>query len=60
MEMDISKLSPAFSQGELITQVNIAMLRKNLDTVEELGAGMIQMMEQSVNPELGQNINIKL
>ena len=60
MEMDISKLSPALSQGELITQVNIAMLRKNLDTVEELGAGMIQMMEQSVNPELGQNINIKL
>ncbi|ROR28747.1 putative motility protein YjfB-like [Mobilisporobacter senegalensis] len=58
--MDIGKLSPALSQGQLITEVNIGMLRKNLDTVETLGDAMIQMMEQSVNPNLGQNVDIRL
>ncbi|CUH93708.1 YjfB family protein [Herbinix luporum] len=38
--------------------VGVAVLAKNLDTVEELGQSMIKMMEQSVAPYLGQNIDI--
>lgn len=58
--MDIGMLSPALSQGQLITEVSLGMLNKNLDTIETLGTAMIQMMEQSVNPNIGQNIDIKL
>lgn len=53
-------LSPALSQGQLITEISLGMLNKNLDTIETLGTAMIQMMEQSVSPNIGQNIDIKL
>lgn len=40
--------------------IGVAVLAKNLDTIEELGQSMIKMMEQSVAPHLGQNIDISL
>lgn len=40
--------------------VGIAVLAKSLDTVEKLGESMIQMMEQSVAPHLGQNIDLRV
>jgi hypothetical protein len=33
------------------------MLRKQLDTVEQGGVDLTKMMEQSVNPEVGSNID---
>jgi len=56
--MDIPTLSVAMSQANTANQYNIAMLAKTLDTVEETGDMMLKMMEQSVNPHLGQNIDI--
>ena len=56
--MDIPGLSVAMSQATVMNQYNIAMLSKTLDTVEQSGAMMIKMMEQSVNPHLGQTIDI--
>ncbi len=56
--MDIPALSVAMSQANTINQYNIAMLSKTLDTVEDSGAMMIKMMEQSVAPHLGQHIDI--
>lgn len=38
--------------------VGVAVLSKNLDVIEELGQSMIKMMEQSVSPHLGQNIDL--
>lgn len=58
--MDISALSASTTSMDLCTAVSASVLSMNLDTVEEAGAAMIKMMEQSVNPELGQNIDIKL
>lgn len=40
--------------------IGIAVLSKNLDTIEKLGQSMIKMMEQSVEPHLGQNIDIRV
>lgn len=40
--------------------VSIAVLSKNLDTIEDLGQSMIKMMEQSVAPHLGQNIDLRV
>lgn len=40
--------------------VGIAVLSKNLDVIEKLGQSMISMMEQSVAPHLGQNIDLRV
>ena len=40
--------------------VDMALLRKSLDTVEANGTMLTQMMEQSVNPNIGANIDIRL
>ena len=58
--MDIPTLSVAMSQANVVNQYNIAVLAKTLDTVEESGAMMIKMMEQSVTPHLGQHIDISV
>ena len=43
---------------QLSQDVGTAMLGKSLDMAEDLGAGMVKMMEASVTPELGQNIDL--
>mgnify|MGYP000012757542 len=40
--------------------IDMAMLKKSLDAVETNGAMITQMMEQSVNPNIGANIDIRL
>lgn len=40
--------------------IGIAVLAKSLDTVKQSGQNMIKMMEQSVNPNLGKNIDLKV
>ncbi len=40
--------------------IGIAVLSKTLDTIEQSGQNMIKMMEQSVNPDLGQNIDLRI
>ncbi|NLK04707.1 MAG: putative motility protein [Clostridiales bacterium] len=40
--------------------VGVAVLAKNLDVIEEMGQAMIKMMEQSVSPHLGQNIDLQV
>lgn len=43
-----------------MNQIDFAMLKKSLDNVETSGAALTKMMEQSVNPNLGANIDIRL
>lgn len=43
-----------------MNQIDFAMLKKSLDNVENSGAALTKMMEQSVNPNLGANIDIRL
>lgn len=40
--------------------IDIAMLKKSLDAVETNGDMITQMMERSVNPNIGANIDIRL
>lgn len=58
--MDVAGLSIAMSQSEVMNKIGTAVLSQSLDTIEVLGESMIQMMEQSVNPNLGANIDIRL
>lgn len=58
--MDITALSPSLSQANLMTQVSTSVLKLSMDTVEQSMEGMVKMMETSVNPELGSNIDIRI
>ena len=55
--MDISALSISMSAQNLNTDVQVAMLSKSLDTLEDMGDGLTKMMEASVYPYLGQSID---
>lgn len=63
--MDIAAVSMALSQVNLSSQVGIAVLDKAMETNEDLGNGLVQMinsaeMEQSVNPNLGGNFDVRI
>ncbi len=40
------------------TDISIALLGKQLDTTQQMGAEMIKAMERSVNPDVGGNIDV--
>ena len=40
--------------------IDTSILKKSLDTAEQTGAMLTKMMEQSVNPNIGANIDIRL
>ena len=40
--------------------VGVAVLSKNLDTIEQAGQSLIKMMEQSVQPNLGSHIDTRV
>ncbi len=40
------------------SDISIAVLSKQLDVTETMGAEMIQAMEHSVNPSVGGNIDV--
>lgn len=58
--MQISSIPIATSPKVDSIDVGVAVLSKSLDTIETLGQGMINMMEQSVSPHLGQNIDLRV
>lgn len=58
--MDITALSTAMQMSQLQFDVGVAVLDNSLEMIEDLGEGAIKMMEASVNPDLGQNIDISI
>lgn len=63
--MDVAGLSMAMAARNTQSKVGTAVLSKAMDTNEELGQGLVQMidaaaMEQSVNPNLGTNIDMRV
>lgn len=58
--MDIAGLSTALSTTQVASDVSVAVLRKSLDTLDTTGENMIKMMESSVYPNLGQNIDYSI
>ena len=55
-----SDISLSVSGTSNMNAIDSALLRKSLDAVETNGAMLTQMMEQSVNPNIGANIDIRL
>ncbi len=62
--MDIPALSMALSQNKILTDVGVAMISKNLDTLEGAGemitASMDAVSELSVNPDIGANFDMRI
>ena len=61
--MNITSLSStniSLSGTSNMNVIDISMLKKTLDSVEVNGDMITQMMEQSVNPFVGTNIDIRL
>lgn len=58
--MDIASLSTALSMSQVNHDVGTALLSKQLDVAEVMGDSMIKMMEQSITPHLGANIDISI
>lgn len=58
--MDIAELSMANSQSSLMYNVSLAVTKMSMDTAETAGENLVKMMEQSVNPNLGSNIDVRL
>ena len=58
--MHIASLSTSLSMANVQNDFGVLMLSKQLDTVEDMGDSMIKLMEQSVNPHLGGNIDISV
>lgn len=55
--MNISALSIPMSSQAVTNDVEVLMMKKSLDTLETAGAGIQKMMEASVTPHIGQNID---
>ena len=61
--MDIQGLSLAsitLSSANVNTDIGMALLSKSLEATDETGAAMIEMLEKSVDPIVGQNIDIRI
>ena len=57
---DIASLSMAMATNKTMNDVGVALLDKSLETYTDLGDSMTKMMEQSVNPYLGGNIDVSV
>ncbi|HHT96597.1 MAG TPA: putative motility protein [Clostridiales bacterium] len=58
--MNIPALSTALSQIDILREVNIALLQKNMDNMEVSNLNLLKSIETSVSPNIGQNVDIKL
>ena len=63
--MDIAALSMAMAQNRIMESFGVEMLSKTLDTQEQIGNEVVQMidsaaMERSINPTIGGNIDISI
>lgn len=63
--MDIAGVSMALASVSTQSQVSTAVLGKAMDTNQQLGEGLVQMidaaaMERSVNPGIGGNFDMRI
>ncbi|MCW6062192.1 YjfB family protein [Clostridium sporogenes] len=57
--MDIGGLSMALNQGKLAQAVSLSLMKITMNTSKENAVQMTEMIKESVNPDIGQNIDLK-
>ncbi len=58
--MDVAAASIELKGIQLAQQVDVALVKKVMDTSEENAQALISTMERSVSPNLGGNIDIRV
>jgi Trp operon repressor len=58
--MDIAALSISMSQAELAQEVGVSIAKLSMDNAAQDFEDLTKMMEQSVNPNIGSNIDISI
>ena len=58
--MDITEISTSISQANTLNAVGTAVLSMSLDMAETTGENVVKMMELSVNPNIGSNIDVSV
>lgn len=58
--MDISALSTVMKQNSLSQAVGIRLLKMSNDLATEQGQNIAKMIEQSAQPNLGKNLDIRV
>ena len=56
---DIAGLSMVLAKNETLQDVGTALLSNALDVQESVGQATVNMLERSVNPAVGANIDIR-
>ncbi|WP_043013516.1 YjfB family protein [Clostridium botulinum] len=57
--MDIGGLSMSLNQGKLAQAVSLSLMKITMNTAKENAVQMTEMIKESVNPNIGQNIDLK-
>ncbi|MGN0151657.1 MAG: YjfB family protein [Wujia sp.] len=56
----IGSMNISLTDTESMNAIDTSILKKSLDLMETNGDMLTRMMEQSVNPNIGSNIDIRL
>lgn len=60
LALGIAELSTNLATSKTMTDVNMAVLKKQMNTDETMSMQLVKMMENSVSPNLGANIDIRI
>ena len=58
--LNIERYATLNAENTTMAGVGVAMLKNALDAQEQMGAEMTKMMEQSVNPSVGSNLDLRV
>ena len=58
--MSVSGMSGMLNTSKVNNDIQVAVLSKSLETYQTTGENLTKMMEVSVNPNLGQNIDFRV
>ncbi|MBU5483053.1 YjfB family protein [Clostridium sp. MSJ-11] len=57
--MDIAGLSIAMNGGKVKQQASLALMKMAMNKGKENAQAMTEMIEKSVNPNIGQNLDVR-
>lgn len=57
--MDIGGLSMSLNQGKLAQAVSLSLMKITMNTAKENAVQMTEMIKESVNPDIGQNVDLR-
>ena len=60
LAMNIASLSTDIAMSKTMTAVGTAVMKQNMDVNEAMGTEMVKMMEKSVTPTLGNNVDVRM